>query len=252
MVLLIDTRQQDNKHSLKNRWFAENGIQTNRCTLVCGDYQIAGDGSVAIDSKADLLEVINDIQFKAMSKVAIGEAVRDICEKHKVASGHDRNIFHLIVDDDSGRYPESQITEYCFTNKIPDEAMKGFLDLYLKRHGFFHRGLVRAKQYGVKLYILVEEDGIRSVRDVFRWTNPRLLIMRNSDELIGFYRNGRPKFKKIQAYPKAMPGSTLAKAMLTMEKRYGCTFVFTDKAHAGEKIVELLVGDIASGENKHL
>ena len=241
-VLLVDTRQQDNKHSMKNRWFAENGIQTNRCALVCGDYQIAGDGSVAVDTKANLLEVINDIQFKAMSKAAIGDVVRDICSEHHVPPGHDKNIFHLIVDDDADRYPETQITEYCFSNKIPDEAMKSFLDLYVKRHGFFHRGLIRAKQYGVKLYILVEEDGIRDVHDVFRWTNPRLLIMKNSDEFIGFYGNGRPKFRKVQAYPKAMPGQTLARAMLTIERRYGCKFVFCDKNDAGKKIVELLEG----------
>lgn len=240
MVILEDSRQQYGKHDLKHKWFRENGIQINRSALVCGDYQIPGDGSVAIDSKSGLAEVIGDIQVKQMTKSAISDEVRKIGLAYHISEEDSKNIFRLITDDDMNRFPESEITDYCFEHKLPDECMKKYLDLYVKRHGFFHRGLVRAKQYGVKLYILVEEDGINSIKDVFRWTNPRLLIYVNSGEIIGQYPNGRPKYKKVQKYPRAMRGVQLAKSMLTMQERYNCEFVFTSKANAGAKIVELL------------
>ena len=240
MIILEDSRQQYGKHDLKHKWFRENGITVNRCTLVCGDYQIPGDGSVAIDSKSGLAEIIGDIQFKAMTKATVADSVGQISQKFGIKNDNAGDIYHLITDDDANRYPESQITDYCFNRNIPDEAMKKFLDLYVKRHGFFHRGLIRAKQYGVKLYILVEEDGIHSIRDVFRWVNPRLMIMVNSSDVIGTYSNGRPKYRKVQKYPRAMRGQQLAKAMNTMEQRYGCTFVFCSPKDAGAKIVELL------------
>ena len=44
------------------------------------------------------------------------------------------------------------------------------------------------------------------------------------------------------ALPKAKPttGDVLAKAMLTMQLKYGVEFVFCRPAEAGEKILELL------------
>lgn len=240
MILLEDSRQQYGKHDLKHKWFVENGIMINRCTLVCGDYQLPGNGSVAIDTKSGLLELINDVQFKAMSKGDIGAEIRQTYEKYNIMREDRVFMFELITEDDSNRYPETQITEYCLKNNFPDEAMKKFLDLYLKRHGFFHRGLVRAKQYGVKLYILVEEEKVESIDDVFRWVNPRLQIFVNSNEQIGWWNNGRPRYKKVQKYPNAMKGSTLAKSMITMQNKYGCEFVFARPNDSGRKIVELL------------
>ena len=240
IIILEDSRQQYGKHDLKHKWFRENGIQINRSALVCGDYQLPSDGSVAVDSKSGLAEVIGDIQVKQMSKSSIKDEIIRLGNTYNVSEYDSENIFHLITDDDANRFPESQITDYCFKQNIPDECMKKYLDLYTKRHGFFHRGLVRAKQYGVKLFILVEEEKINSIRDVFKWTNPRLLIYQNSNEIIGRYPNGRPRYKKVQKYPQAMRGAVLAKAMITIQERYGCKFVFTSKANAGAKIVELL------------
>lgn len=215
---------------------------TNRVTLTCGDYQLAGDGSIAVDSKAGIAEIIADVQVKTMTKVAVGDAVREICDRYNIGDGFDAEMYHLITDDDSNRSPEAQISDLCFLRGIPDEAMKKFLDLYVKRHGFFHRGLVRAKQYGVKLYILVEEPGIHSLSDVYRWKNPRAEIFVRSREIIGINRNGSPKYKMVRKYPNATKGSQIAKAMRTMEQKYGCTFVFCDPKDAGRMIMEILEG----------
>ena len=241
-VLLVDTRQQAGKHTIKNRWFADNGIMVNRCTLVCGDYQLAGDGSIAVDSKSGIQEVISDVQVKTMTKAAIAIEIRKICDQFNIGGDFDDVMYHLITDDDSDRYPEAQITDYCFKRKIPDEAMNKFLELYTKRHGFFHRGLIRAKQYGVKLYILVEEPGIKTIKGVYNWHNPRADIYVRTSEIIGINRNGSPKFKRVRKYPNCATGPQIGKAMFTMQKKYGCEFVFCDPKDAGRVIMELLEG----------
>lgn len=237
MILLCDSRQQASKHSLKNRYFIENGITVNRVTLHCGDYQIAGKSDKSVDTKKDIQELIGDIQFKAISK-------KDVLAKcQELAHEKADEIFKIICDDDSDRFAEEEITKWCFLNGFESET-EAFKTLYVKRHGFFHRGLVRAKAYGIKLFILVEnEDGIKSIRDLFRWVNPRRRYMVNSNIVIGQYNNGRPKYKKVQKYPNAMMGDTLAKACLTMEKKYGCEFVFCHPSESGRKIIELLEGE---------
>ena len=73
-----------------------------------------------------------------------------------------------------------------------------------EEHERFRRELIRAKDMGTHLYIVVENDeGIRCLADVLRWVNPRLIDS-----------------------PKAITGDRLAKAMRTMEIRYGCNFYF--------------------------
>ena len=111
----------------------------------------------------------------------------------------------------------------------------------MKRHGFFHRGLKRAQNSGVKLYVLVEnEDGVESINDLFYWHNKRLDIWKSTNEVIGFYRTGRPKYKRVQKYPNAMKGEQIAKACLTMQAKYGVTFLFCKPEESGAKILELL------------
>ena len=87
-----------------------------------------------------------------------------------------------------------------------------------EEHTRFRNELKLAQELGTKLYILVEnEDGIRSIADVPRWRNPRTEF----------------SLKTIQ-------GPQLAKAMATMQDRYGCTFLFCRPEEAGEYIVRIL------------
>ena len=92
-------------------------------------------------------------------------------------------------------------------------------------HDRFRRELIRAKEAGIKLIILVEHSSlIKSIDDVEGWSNPRLLTS-----------------------PAAMTGKTLAKVMRTLEERYGCEFHFCAKTKTGEKILQLLGGSDDTG-----
>lgn len=246
MIILEDSRQQESKHKVKHKWFLEHGVHWNRSALQCGDYQLPGDGSVAVDTKKDIQELIGDIQFKAMSKNEIHMRIRDIAIQYCITENDFLdNVYHLITDDDSDRFVEKELSDYCFQKDIPEGALKEFQNLYVKRHGFFHRGLIRAKKYGVKLYVLVEnKDRVTDLESLSKWMNPRRKIMVNSSDQIGYYKNGKPKYRKIPKFPNCMMGEQLAKACLTMEDKYGVKFVFCPPEESAEMILKLLGAEV--------
>ena len=241
ITILEDSRQRTLSHEIKHKWFVEHGIFVNRTKLTCGDYQLPSDGSIAIDTKANLLEISSNIQVKTMGKKAILEEAQRIFAENHLPMPLSETAYHLITDDDADRFAEQEISNFCFRAHIPENVLSKFQDLYVKRHGFFHRGLLRAKHYGVKLYIVVENnDGVTTLSDLFRWQNPRSRIMKNSNIQIGWNRNGTPKYRRVPKYPNAMRGETLAKACITMEKKYGCTFLFCRPEESAELIMQLL------------
>lgn len=241
MILLSDTRQQAGKHDIKERYFRNHGIEIVRTKLYCGDYTLPADQSVCIDTKKDIQELIGDIQVKQMSKSDIKQKVFELAESNHIGFDLAEQIYHAICDDDVDRFAEKEINDICFKNGIPERVISEFQNLYVKRHGFFHRGLKRAQNSGIKLIVLVDNrEGVRSVEDLFHWLNPRLKIWVNSGEVIGCYKNGKPRYKKVPKYKNAMTGERLAKACLTMQLKYGVEFQFCEPEEAGERILSLL------------
>lgn len=241
MILLEDTRQQEKKHEVKHQYFRSIGIHWNRACLYCGDYTLPADQSICIDTKKDIAELIGDIQVKQMSKRDVEVAINEISEKENIPVSFAYDVFHAICDDDTDRFAEKEINDFCYRYSTPEGVISSFQALYVKRHGFFHRGLKRAQNSGIRLYILVEnEDHVTSIEDLSQWHNPRLDTLINSNQMIGFWGNGKPRYKKVQKYPYAATGEWLAKACLTMEEKYGCKFLFCKPEESGARIIELL------------
>ena len=89
-----------------------------------------------------------------------------------------------------------------------------------QEHKRFREELKLAKEYGCRLYVLVEnDDGIRCLEDVENWENPRLKYSRD-----------------------AITGQRLFKAMRTMQERYGVTFLFCRPEESAQTINEILGG----------
>lgn len=106
-----------------------------------------------------------------------------------------------------------------------------------KQHARFRDECILAQNNGIKLYVLVEnKDGIKAIDDVFRWQNPR---MHRYNQIKYMHNIG--KWGSIPL-PKQPPtsGKTLAKALLTMQLKYGVEFLFCRPEDAGAKILELL------------
>lgn len=237
LILIEDSRQQRLKHNHKRDYFRSQGIVVRKEALDCGDYTLINDRSVVVDTKKDIQELIGDIQVKQMPLKEIIPAVDEIYEKYNLQGFPREKLVRVIYDSDEGRYPEREILLICNEHNFPDDAEKEFQKLYVKRHGFFHRGLKRAEYGEVKLYVLIEDDGgycdrsrtiynkpVTCIEDLFSWRNPRLFIMQG----------------KKQKYPMATKGATLAKALKTMEQKYGVTFRFCKKEAAGAEIIKIL------------
>lgn len=107
-----------------------------------------------------------------------------------------------------------------------------------QQHVRFREECIRAQKLGIKLIILVENHServsgniynptITKLEELYKWKNPQAFI----------FLNGKQK------YPKARRGVEIMKTCMTMEKRYGVTFLFTTPEKSAEKIVELLGGD---------
>lgn len=79
-----------------------------------------------------------------------------------------------------------------------------------KSHERFRNELIRAKENGIKLIVLIESDITRE--SAWSW---------------------KSRYTQVT-------GATLMKAMMSMEERYGVEFIFCTKANAPKKIIELL------------
>lgn len=127
--------------------------------------------------------------------------------------------------------------DICVDTKKDIQELIG--DICGKQHERFRDECILAQNNGIQLIILVENDfewiskskniynkPVRSLEDLFSWKNKRAFMWRNEKQL----------------FPNATKGSTLARACLTMSKKYGVCFEFSTKAEAGAKVIELLQG----------
>lgn len=232
MIVLEDKAQQEKKHEIKHRWFDEMDIELIRVPLPVGDYILMND------------KIKDVIERKNGRKRIIGK------KEVKLKNGKvvERNIYDYGVElkkmDFVGTY------NVCVDTKKDIEELIN--DIIGKQHERFRDECIFAQNNGIQLYILVENTGgeiyhtgiynktITSLDELHNWKNPRLFIMHNSKEVIGTYKNGRPKYEKVQKYPRATRGEQLMKACMTMEAKYGVKFLFCKPGEAGARILELL------------
>lgn len=90
------------------------------------------------------------------------------------------------------------------------------------QHERFRREMIKAKNFKIKLIILVEQP-FNSIYEIQHWKVPR-------------FKNGVPKTK--------MNPETLMKIMLTQQEKYGIKYMFCDKNESAMTILKILVGGI--------
>lgn len=61
ITIQIDSRQHHGKHDLKDKYFAEHGIDTITSKLYSGDYTLLTNQSVCIDTKASFNEIVSNM-----------------------------------------------------------------------------------------------------------------------------------------------------------------------------------------------
>lgn len=120
-----------------------------------------------------------------------------------------------------------------------------------QQHKRFKAELIRAQEAGIQLIILCEHSNrIKTIDDVRSWENPRIKAWEKEiKKLAGFdnkYAVGSAinylKQNKIRFRKSPMTGNQIADIMETMSEKYGVQWLFCDKVHTGQMIVELLGG----------
>ena len=213
VVLLEDKGQKIGQHEEKNLFWRELGIEVVQVPLPVGDYILA-------DNK------VMDVIFRK-----------------------DKRGIPLKKMDFLGTY------NVCVDTKKDIQELVG--NVCGKQHERFRDECILAQNNGIKLYVLVQNVGgmikntkticnptITNLDELGMWQNPRLFEMKNSNEVIGRWKNGKPRYKQIQRYPSATKGETLMKACKTMQEKYGVEFVFCHNSEQGAKVLELLGAEV--------
>ena len=108
-----------------------------------------------------------------------------------------------------------------------------------KAHERFRDEVILAQKCGCKFYVLIEDDKVTSLDDLEKWQNPR-------EKKYFYYKALMAQGKKLRMIlPKQPPasGKKLAKALRTMETKYGVKFLFCKPKDAAARIVEILSND---------
>ena len=103
-------------------------------------------------------------------------------------------------------------------------------------HERFRDEVILAQKCGCKFYVLIEDEKVTNLDDLEHWQNPR-------EKKYFYYKALMAQGKKLRMIlPKQPPasGKKLAKALRTMETKYGVEFVFCKPEDAAQRIVELL------------
>ena len=147
------------------------------------------------------------------------EDTRQVVGKHKLKNEYFEKMGIEVVRSKLlfGDYQNPQNPSIAIDTKKDIQELIGDLT---KDHERFRNELLLSKKCGAKLIILIEDEKVTCINDLYTWYNWRL--------------------KKS---PKATKGSTLAKMLYTIENNtedYNCQFIFTKKSESGAKIIELL------------
>ena len=147
------------------------------------------------------------------------EDTRQVVGKHKLKNEYFEKMGIEVVRSKLlfGDYQNPRNPSIAIDTKKDIQELIGDLT---KDHERFRRELQLAKKCGAKLIILIEDEKVTCINDLYTWYNWRL--------------------KKS---PKATKGSTLAKMLYTIENNtedYNCQFIFTKKSECGAKILEIL------------
>jgi len=103
-------------------------------------------------------------------------------------------------------------------------------------HTRFRNECIRAKENGIKLIVLVEEDLVHTYEDVCRWNNPRVAYWHRVHNA---QQRGLMLDKRIARKPP-VSSENLAKAMATMTTKYGIDWMFCSKQDVGKTVIEIL------------
>ena len=148
--------------------------------------------------------------------MVIIEDTRNQVGKHKLLNEQLKTLGHIVIRTKLyiGDYARFDNQTVCIDTK------KDWLEVannITKQHERFKKECLRAKELGIKLIILVEQD-----TPCREWISPK---------------------RKDGTYISQVKGETLQKAVDTMRDRYGVEFCYCSKKETANKIIKILGGE---------
>lgn len=134
-----------------------------------------------------------------------------------------------------GDYTLPTNQKICIDTKADMQEVYGNV---IQSHARFKAELLRAQAANIKLIILVEQAGLKTLTDVCEWENPRLARWKKVTEA---HADGKMLTVKVPNSPP-ISSPSLASRMNRMAERYGVEWQFCDKADTGKRIIEILEG----------
>ena len=155
MVILVDTRQQEGKHTLKHEYFASQGIDMVRTKLPFGDYALWG-GKVAVDTKANVEEIAQNIGGKEHARFREECKLARQCGGQLVILVENRNGFTCIDDMVYWVNPNYRKTAQSIDGTRLAKAMHTMSDRYGVRFEF-----CTPEESGRRVIQLLENDNVK-------------------------------------------------------------------------------------------
>ena len=109
-----------------------------------------------------------------------------------------------------------------------------------REHERFREEAITAQKAGAEFHVVIENDEkIRSVDDIRKWSNPRL---HRYNKINYMHRLGKWQNVKNSGSRPPCDNIRLMKTMYTMAQKYSINWIFVSPYESAEKIVELLGG----------
>lgn len=168
-----------------------------------------------------------------------------ICEDSRNQIGKHKNI-HDYCAANGIRIVRTKLIcgDYTFPTdqSVCVDTKQGLQEVYgnmVQEHDRFRRECDLARELGIHLIILVEQDGILSINDVHLWNNPRLerYLMIEAGHRVGRFMGTKlPPQKPIES-------DRLERMMKTFAEHHGCEWRFCGKKDTGRVLMEILTHD---------
>jgi hypothetical protein len=162
---------------------------------------------------------------------------------------HDNINAWMILHDIEIRRTKLYVGDYTLPadQRVCIDTKYGLQEVYgnlIQDHRRFTDECKAAFSAGIRLIVLVEQSGIKTVQDVAKWKNPRTIIW---ERLRDAHKRGKHLDKPLSPYPP-VSSERLAKAMQTIAERYHIEWRFCDKADTARTICEILGIEVGNNE----
>lgn len=173
MIILCDTRQQANKHKLKDEWFEKNDIEVRRTKLYVGDYTLPANQSVCVDTKKDVMEIVGDICGKQHERFR-SELLR--------AKEADIQLY-ILVENESFTIPRTNVVS-PYIGKLEDLHKWVNPRLWIRKNGkqaypnatrgvtLMKAAMSMEKRYGVRFVFCRPKDAGQTIIDLLTGGKP--------------------------------------------------------------------------------